>query len=264
VFEGVGQGSLFVVRRSNAGMTLLVTEIHNHDEPDDARIVFAADRRITRNDRYADTRKKIFEIPRLHAGIGYFGLAEVGSGTSAEPMEEWLRRYLRQNTAVSTLAEFSHALAEGLNKTVPESHRQRQPSGFHIAGFDNSGRVEFWFVRNVEDDRATCTGTYSAREEFQRRDKANLRHGEHQIYRNGDLLPHVLLWEQLDRALMPLLNRDDFRPVQTSDEYIEWVRFKMEVIAYVYKKYCERPVIGRPIDAFCVRFSKRHPKRGHV
>ncbi len=245
-------------------MTLLVTEIHNHNEPDDARIIFAADRRITHNGHYVDTRKKIFEVPRLHAGIGYFGLAEVGSGVAARPMNEWVGRHLRQNTAVSTLAEFSNALAESLNLAVPQSHRWHIPSGFHIAGFDDGGRVEFWFVRNVEDDRTTCTGTYSAREDFQRRDKANLQRGQHQIYRNGDLLPHVLLWETLDGALMPLLNRADFRPIRTTGEYAEWVRFKMEVIAYVYKKYCKRPVIGRPIDAFCISAAKRRRERDHV
>lgn len=245
-------------------MTLLVTEIHNHNDPADARIIFAADRRITRNGRYADTRKKIFEIPGLKAGIGYFGLAEVGNGSSARPMNEWVGQHLRQNTTVSTLAEFSNILADRLNLAVPQSHRRHFPSGFHIAGFDDSGRVEFWFVSNVEDDRTTCTGTYSAREDFQRRDKANLQPRQHQIYRNGDLLPHVLLWETLDRALMPLLNRADFKPIRTPDEYAEWVRFKMEVIAYVYKKYCKGPVIGRPIDAFCISAAKRRRQRDHV
>jgi len=89
------------------------------------------------------------------------------------------------------------------------------------------------------------------------RDKANLQSGQHQIYRNGDLLAHVLLWETLDHALAPLLNRGDFRSVRTAAEYTEWVRFKMEVIAYVYKKHCKIPVIGRPIDAFCVSAPKR-------
>jgi len=149
-------------------MTLLLTEVHNHDDPNNARIVFAADRRITRNGRYADTRKKIFEIPRLNAGIGYFGLAEIGSGKRAQPMGEWLGPHLRQGPTTPTLAAFSSELAHRLNSAVPESHRARVPSGFHIAGFDHIGRIEFWFVRNVEDDRTTCTGSYSAREDFQR------------------------------------------------------------------------------------------------
>jgi len=59
-------------------MTLLATEIHNHDAVDRAFIVFAADRRITRKSgEYGGTRKKIFALPWLNAGIGYFGLAEV-------------------------------------------------------------------------------------------------------------------------------------------------------------------------------------------
>lgn len=74
----------------------------------------------------------------------------------------------------------------------------------------------------------------------------------------------MLLWETLDRALMPLLNRVDFKPIRTPDEYAEWVRFKMEVIAYVYKKYCKGPVIGRPIDAFFISAAKRRWQRDHV
>jgi hypothetical protein len=63
---------------------------------------------------------------------------------------------------------------------------------------------------------------------------------------------------------MPLLNRADFRRIRTAGEYAEWVRFKMEVIAYVYKKYSKRPVIGPPIDAFCISAAKRRRERDHV
>jgi hypothetical protein len=58
-------------------MTLLTTEIHNHSDPDRALIVFAADRRISLDYTPYDEQKKIFRLPRLNAGIGYFGLAEV-------------------------------------------------------------------------------------------------------------------------------------------------------------------------------------------
>jgi hypothetical protein len=238
-------------------MTLLLTEIHNHDDPNRARIIFAADRRITRNGRYVGTRKKIFKIPGFQAGMGYFGLAEVGTGSSARPMSEWIERHLRMNTRVSTLADFSQTLASHLNSDVPQPHRREFLSGFHIAGFGDRGCVEFWCVRNVEDDMTTYTGTYSVGEHFQRRDRMKLRPGEAWTYRNGDLLPHVLLWGTLDQALTPLLNRPDFKPVKTPDEYAEWVRFKMEIIAYVYKKYSNLPVIGRPIDVFCISAGER-------
>jgi hypothetical protein len=47
-------------------MTLLATEIHNHDNANSAFVVFAADRRITlKNGNYGGTHKKIFVLPRL-------------------------------------------------------------------------------------------------------------------------------------------------------------------------------------------------------
>jgi hypothetical protein len=233
-------------------VTLLVTEIHNHRTSSKARIVFAADRRVTRNGQYAGTQKKVFEIPYLNAGLGYFGLAAVAE----RPMAEWLRNYLRRETKATSLAGFSTRLAEHLNSDVPRRDRTRFPSGFHIAGFDTTGRAEFWFVRNIRDD-GICVGNYTAREDFQRRDAASLAPGHYQIYRNGDLRPHVLLWESLDEALVPLLAHRDFRRVQTPDEYTEWVKFKMEIIAYVYKKYCKQSLIGRRIDAFCLTRSGR-------
>jgi hypothetical protein len=65
-------------------------------------------------------------------------------------------------------------------------------------------------------------------------------------------LPHVLLWTTLDETLAPLLNRTDFRRVRNASDYAEWVRFKMEVIAYVYKRWCTQSIIGRPIDVLTV------------
>ncbi len=47
-------------------MTLLVTEIHNPDDPVHAAIVFGADRRISAGTKYHGSKKKLFEIPSLN------------------------------------------------------------------------------------------------------------------------------------------------------------------------------------------------------
>ena len=76
-------------------MTLLLTEIHPFNIPiDPPFIVFAADRRISRGDNYDDTREKIFRIPILNAGIGYFGLAEIPKGNVRRPMSEYITEYI--------------------------------------------------------------------------------------------------------------------------------------------------------------------------
>jgi hypothetical protein len=231
-------------------MTLLATEIHNHDDRGRAAIIFAADRRIThKTGRYGGTHKKIFELQWLNSAVGYFGLAEV----PGKPMQEWVRTFIHRNTRCQTMHEFAEQLASGLNAAVPDKWKRSERSGFHLAGFAASGRPEFWFVRNIDDDGAPTLGRYEAREDFQRRDAPGLLPGGTMIYRNGDIRPHEAAWKMLDESLGQLLREPGFRQPRTSEDYKEWVRFKMEVIAYFYRKYRPRPIIARPIDVFLIK-----------
>jgi hypothetical protein len=234
-------------------MTLLATEIHNHDDPTKACIVFAADRRISTSGRYADTRKKILEMPWLNAGLGYFGLAEVHDQDGQRSMQEWLQGFIHRNTDAVSMKAAAERLAESLNASVPQSWRKTQRSGIHLAGFDRSGRAEFWFVRNIDDNDELTLGRYEAREEFQRRDAPGLAQGAAMIYRNGDIRPHEAAWGMIDESFGALLRASDFRKLRSPEDYKEWVRFKMEIIAYFYKKYHPHPVIARPIDVLLLR-----------
>jgi len=224
-------------------MTLLTTEI----DPDNSLIVFAADRRISTARRYHDTRKKIFELPWLSAGIGYFGIAEI---TGTRPMQEWLESFIRHAANYRTLADFANALADALNSVVPANGHTRERSGFHIAGFNDTAEPEFWFVRNVDDAGNLTLGRYVPREDFQRRDAQTLNPGVAAIYRNGDLRAHEVAWRQLDESFGQLLNTPGFRQMRNPRDYVEWVKFKMEQIAYFYKQYYRGSIIARPIDAF--------------
>ena len=232
-------------------MTLLTTEIHKHDRPD-AVIVFAADRRISRGSVRDSEQPKIFSIPRLHAGIGYFGLAEVPSGTGTEPMAIWLQRFLAESKA-TTLGDLAHDLADGLNAVIPAPWRQSDVSGFHLCGFAAAGRPEFWYVRNCDDTpKQNPTGTYAEREDFQGRDAPRLASGQSMIYRNGDIRPHVLAWQKIDEAFGSLLAARDFDMPRTPDEYTRWVEFKMDLIAQLYERFCRVSIIARPVDAFFI------------
>lgn len=226
-----------------------MTEIHRHDHPD-AVIVFAADRRISRGTVRDSEQPKVFSIPRLHAGIGYFGLAEVPSRTGSEPMAIWLQDFVAGSTA-NTLAGLAQDLVGALNAVVPAGCRQSLVSGFHLCGFVAPARPEFWYVRNCDDTAAqNPTGTYAAREDFQSRDAPCLAPGHGMIYRNGDIRAHVLAWEKIDEAFGALFSAPDFRVPSTPDEYAGWVEFKMGVIAQFYERFCRVSIIGRPIDAF--------------
>jgi hypothetical protein len=241
-------------------VTLLTTEIHPINGLDDTLIVFAADRRISKiTGGYLTTRKKIFRIDYLTGGIGYFGLAEVPN----LPMSDWLARFIRANANVRTLREFGETLARELNRIVPRKWRQQQPSGFHLAGHNVDGLPEFWYVRNLDDDRTTLFGEFRVREDFLARDAPvlgfdgqnplSVSNDRVQIYRNGDIRAHVAVWESLDGSFGQLLRLEDFRRLARPDDYEGWVKFKMELVAYFYKHYAKQAVIGRPIDVFSIR-----------
>ena len=230
-------------------MTLLATEIHNHDDPASALIVFAADRRISLGRRYFDNRKKIFTLPWLNAGIGYFGLAVVGN----QSMQEWLQAFLAGATDCQTMAELAGRLADSLNRVIPPARHHVDRSGFHIAGYNRAGQPEFWYVRNVDDNGELTLGRYEVREDFQRRDAGTLRPNQAGTYRNGDLRAHEAAWRNIDDSFGLLLNTPGFRQRRTATDYVDWVKFKMELICYFYKIYYQGSIIARPVDAFGIK-----------
>jgi hypothetical protein len=234
-------------------MTLLATEFH--PRPDGTLIVFAADRRITMGNDPVRDQKKIFPVPIISAGIGFFGLAEVPAQAGNQTMADWLQDFLYTVQPGEALEALANRLVVALNCAVPAEWLNER-SGFHLAGFGANGQPEFWFVRNVDDDGEPTLNRYEAREEFQRRDAPNLSHGGIQIYRNGDIRPHVAAWERLDEAFGALLEQPDFKPITTAAEYLGWVRFKMETISTFYRQYCSVSIIGEPIDAFAFTASE--------
>ena len=90
-------------------MTLLATEIHRHDNRD-AMIIFAADRRISRNGVRDGERRKVFPetgtsvLPRSRAAL------RVG------PRQSGFRRSLAGRSA-PTLEALATDLAEALNRS---------------------------------------------------------------------------------------------------------------------------------------------------
>lgn len=233
-------------------MTLLTTEILTGSPQ---AIVFAADRRISLGGRRHAERRKILAVPRKRAGIGYFGLAQLHAARRQQHMDQWLGDFLQATSDMRTLGELANELAENLNRIVPRPMHRTHVSGFHLAGFNRDDQPEFWFVRNVDDDRVTMLGQFSAREDFQRRDRPLLPAGGVQIYRNGDLRAHVAAWEDIDRSFGSLLGAPDFRVGAGSVAYARWVKFKMETIAHFYQRFCRTSVIGKPVDAFVITLS---------
>jgi hypothetical protein len=148
-------------------MTLLLTEFHKIQEPEDAFIVFTADRRISQDGKAVANQVKVFRVPPLNAGIGFVGLSEVPN----KSMTDWLKSFLaREVKGDESLGQFAGKLTDALNAVVPPTWHQSlaRRSGFHIAGFTPEGRPEFWFIRNMDDDRQAMLKEFEPREDLQR------------------------------------------------------------------------------------------------
>lgn len=227
-------------------MTILLTEIHPFEPT--PYILFGSDGRISRNGKAAGVASKLLLLQRLRAAIGYFGLAEVGN----KAMYQWLSEWCTKSQS-NDMASFADDLARELNRTVPEEIRRSYISGFHISGFGKNNEPEFWFVRNVEDDRTTIKPIYSAREDFKRQHRELLIKGQHQIYRNGDIRAHVIAWERLDKALAPLLTFPDFKAITMPEDYGRWTKFKLQIVASFYRRFCHQSIIGSPIEVLLLK-----------
>ena len=164
-------------------MTLLATELHSAET--ETIIVFAADRRITREANRDQDQVKIFPIRNINAGLGFFGLAEVPTSVGYQRMEDWIQDFLYTVEKHESVESVAKRLTVALNIVIPMKLRTER-SGFHLAGFNDGGQPEFWYVRNVDDAGMPTLGQYEAREDFQRRDVLKLAPGHFQIYRNGN------------------------------------------------------------------------------
>ncbi|HLG15164.1 MAG TPA: hypothetical protein VJH03_11765 [Blastocatellia bacterium] len=247
-------------------MTLLLTEIWVGTDMHDVTIIFAADRRISYEKKFHALCKKIFRVPYLNAGIGFFGLAEVGQQPNATPMSDWLTSFITKNHDARTLSDFAHRLRDDLNRAVPRTSKISNPSGFHIAGFNQDGLPEFWYVRNIQNmDQHRYIGyldRYRVTEDFLRRDASRdigydgvslkIPAPKMKGYRNGDIRGHMIAWKDLNSVLLRFLDLRDFRSLRTIPDFEEFTKFKMELIANVYEKYCTGSSIGKPIDVFSI------------
>ncbi len=168
-------------------------------------------------------------------------------------MSEWIQDFFYRIRPTDTLAEIAERLAFQLNADVPKDWRDTEISGFHLAGLRADDCAEFWFIRNVDDAGNLTRADFEFREDFQCRDAPGLPFGAAQIYRNGDIRAHVVAWAQIDQSLGLLLGTQSFRALQSIEDYVEWVQFKMELVADFYERFSTESIIGRPIDAFAIQ-----------
>lgn len=244
-------------------MTLLLNEIHVPGDLRKSVILFAADRRVSLPGKSPPRfMKKIARIPYLNAGIGYYGLAEVQSGVY---LSSWLPNFINNSAEAKTLGEFANKLRAELNWVVNKAWLKKQPSGFHLCGYNIHGFPELWHICNhgmEGNNYKDFVSEYGLSEDFLRRDAAALgfdgtnplvRQSFVQCYINGDVRPFHSVWSRLNEFSAEMFTYADFKSPRQADEFIEFTKWKFKVIASFYKCFAKRPVIGGPIDAFVLR-----------
>lgn len=244
-------------------MTLVLNEIHVGKAFNRSFVVAAADRQILLSDGTGGgKRKKVFLIPHLTAAISYFGLAAWTVGARLIHLSDWLPAFIQRNGSCRNLMEFAEQLRVSLNQMIPPSLLATVGSGFHVVGFDQERRPDFWFVTNIGSMTGFTYTDFQPRfgdpaSHFLQRDAAQLNwdgglsiQAGVSVYRNGDIRSHVVAWETLDRILTDLTQFPDFRAPQNHAEYRDYVKFKFDILAYYYKHWARRRTIAGPIDVF--------------
>lgn len=240
--------------------------------------------------KYFDTRQKVFPIPYLHATVSYFGLsafaAKVKADTSGKPelddkkrviverwsyMDDLVKGFITNNSQIKTLSGFAKELRDHVDSKIDRNLLAIMESGFHLCGFNNNQLPEFHYFSNISS-LDPQTFVYSGflknyggvSEDFLNRDAreqlgfdgTNLESCSNSswLYRNGDIQLQSFLWRSFDQMFgLWLRNFPNFKVPEIKapfTEYAEYVRFKFEVISYIYKKWSRRQNIGTPIDVY--------------
>jgi hypothetical protein len=252
-------------------MTLMCTEIHIRHESDllQNRIVFFADRAITdRDGNFLYRKTKVFQIPYLNAGIGYYGIAYGVEKGRQISLDDKLKDFIQKSGALKTIEEFSRRWFQEATNFVPSAERARSVSGFHIAGFNSDRLPEFWHICNHEGFiglayARTFPDYRGPAEQFLAQygpeslgyDLASKRFGVRDVFtlRNGDIRAHAVMWGALSPIFDVLRQFPDFTIPDDDEGYKQEIQFKMGIINDIYKRFCHTEHVGAGWDTFILR-----------
>lgn len=203
-------------------------------------------------------RRKLLQIPNLHAVIGYFGLAEIGN----KPLDQWLEKFIHENVDVVNSDDFSQGLAEALSAAITRAE-SRHKLGFHLGCYRVSpvGRIpEMHFIRNYQGVNAIPSQHFVATEEvlgnhYRQLGEQDLlsklgnglviffQNGYHEVY-NAIAMPLLPAFEQVIWR-----NQEFVDPPRTVRGWGTFTEFRLRVVRLVFEKFHKRrghqPVGGR-------------------
>jgi len=239
-------------------MTLIVNEIHY--DPSDARnsrIISAADRRISVRGSAAGEARKLFLVERLNLTVSYFGLA---STRARKAFEQLAGEFIASDTSKS-IADFAHALRNHLNREIDGDWLEKQPSGWHVCGFNEKGVPEMWFIRNIGGMHGLTYTNFQnqympATEELSSvhltgiLDESTGRFTQPFwfSFQNGDLRPFRPAWGLLDAFLVAMDAMGLTNAPKVALDHENRIKWKMSTLGLFFDNISFEKVIGGRID----------------
>jgi len=262
-------------------MTLILTELTS------LGIAMAADSAITKDIRKPDGTigekvyygaKKLFIVPKLRAGIAYWGwvyIPQPGEDWSSEErkldlVELWLPYFLEKNKQdYDSIADLAQLLESELRERIPRIDPDEYPKGdggIHLAGYESEGEEllpTFWHIHNGKSEalpnkKLDPTIVNANNDIPPEKGKLITEHpGSYAIIRNGDIETYIVLSELLFRPDSPfsrIARRAGLTfPHATSlEERAKLLNFHINTVAGVYQFSQEGKGIGGPITRLTI------------
>ena len=148
-------------------MTLIITELHSFGY--ERGIAMAADTALTQTSKSVDGLiedraffglTKLLPVPKLRAGISYWGWTKMPpTSTGGVWMDWWLSHFLHNKEGdYNSISELAALLEKELQMLIPplteqeiENGESEKSGGIHLAGFGDEGNEKhpcFWHIHN--------------------------------------------------------------------------------------------------------------------
>jgi hypothetical protein len=251
-------------------MTLITNEIRLINGFKESLIISTADRRLTydkpksRKGKHGNGQKLYF-IPYLNATLSFWGNYALKDG---QDYFAWLPNFIRKNSGIGSLSEFSTKLRNDLNRDVRSNVLMQRPSGFHISGYTGS-TPDFFHFSNCH-----WNGTHYIMDEsdhlfrmpssdYLGRDALGWNSTENSApivatttYRNGDFKAHEASWDLLDDIFKNLSNVESFGGLKSLNNLGKVIQFKLKFIGALYSNFAYVKNIGGPFDIVILHYKE--------
>ena len=260
-------------------MTLILTELSSFG------IAMAADSALTEELRKPDGTigdkvyygaQKLFTVPKLRAGIAYWGWGNIpqpGAGwlnpQKLERTELWISHFLGENKErYRSIPELAKLLENELRKRIPEVDTKMFPKGdggIHLAGYETvDGQLAptFWHIHNGMSEalpnKKLNPAIVNANNDIPpKMGRFIAEKGGSAIIRNGDAEPYKALWELLFKphsVFSRIVREADltFPYTESLAERAKLLKFQIQTVAALYRFSKEGKGIGGPITTLTI------------